>query len=154
MAVPVEALKAESGILSFCIPRASKHTKAFGFSNPIDITREKMKGNVSILQRGECTKNINDFTTILTEKIMEGLSKIQQSFHWHTRRFFFFVVCYVKNFLIGVLTLSFFSTVDHWHYLPTTRSHWNPVGNSRIYDTKFLYDTLNSFLNWNPYWST
>ena len=81
MEVPVEALKAESGILSFCIPRASKHTKAFGFSNPIDITREKMKGNVSILQRGECTKNINDFTTILTEKIMEGLSKIQKSFH-------------------------------------------------------------------------
>ena len=85
MEVPVEALKAESGILSFCIPRASKHTKAFGFSNPIDITREKMKGNASILQRGECTKkkfcNISDFTTILTEKIMERLSKIQQSFH-------------------------------------------------------------------------
>ena len=44
-----------------------------------------MKGNASILQRGECTNkkfcNISDFTTILTEKIMEGLSKIQQSFH-------------------------------------------------------------------------
>lgn len=49
MVVFVEVFKVEFGIFLFCILRVFKYIKVFGFLNFIDIIREKMKGNVSIL---------------------------------------------------------------------------------------------------------